>query len=78
MKGWDGILACEADTNVDVNCPAGLFSLEARMTHMLQDKFVDVRDLRSNIPGDQEILSGTAFPITTSWVTQYALPATPF
>lgn len=62
-----GTLNCIAEVNVEINCTQQLFSLQARLTMSLVDSFVDVRDLKSNKPGNQDIPLGDGFPLRHRW-----------
>lgn len=60
-------LVRRATVTVRVDCERGQLDLNARLQFNLTDAFVDVLDLSSTIPGNQEIPSGVPFAIVHLW-----------
>ena len=56
---------------VRVDCQNGRFDLNARLQFNLTDAFVDVLDLGSTIPGNQEIPKGVPFAIVHTWTESF-------
>ncbi|MDX1580030.1 MAG: hypothetical protein R3360_00245 [Alphaproteobacteria bacterium] len=70
-------LDCRADISLRVNCAERLMEVEAAMLLSLQDAFADVRDLRSEIPGNQEIPPGRGFRLVYDWLVRFRQPSRP-
>ena len=62
-----GTLTCRAHVRVNFDCPRQVFSLRTLLQLNLDDTFEDVRDLRSNQIGNQELPLGRAFPLRAAW-----------
>lgn len=52
---------------LDVDCLKRTIRLEGVLKFSIDDAFVDARDFRSKIPGNQEFEGGVPFKIVASW-----------
>lgn len=64
-------LVRRAKVNTNLDCRRGRLDINARMIFDLTDAFVDVLDLRSTIPGNQDIPTGVGFPIFHRWAESF-------